>query len=110
MKKFILGILVGILLTWFWFNYSDDILAETYVVKSIQSHYAHGEQNSQTTLIVYLKGSSGHTKEILCAFPASLELAGSNDTSWSGIRKVRINGEAERFMYGKVSYYADKIE
>ena len=110
MKKFSLALIVGVLLTWLWFTYSDRLFAETYVVKSIQSHYPHGDQNSQTTLIVYLNGNSGHTKEILCAFPPSLQLVGSNDSGWSGIRKVRIWGEAERFMYGKVSYYAEKVE
>jgi len=114
MKKFclglILGLISGIVLSVLWFTFGNTIFGQTYTVKSIESHYPQGDNNSQTTIIVYLKGKSGHTKEILCAFPPDVILEGNNETGWSGLEKVRIGGVAEEFMFGKVSYYAEKIE
>ncbi len=45
-----------------------------YTVRKIVSHYPHTDTNSETTLIVYENGSTGHTKEILCLFPPDFQL------------------------------------
>lgn len=110
MKKLCVGLISGIVLSVLWFTLGDTTFGQTYTVKSITSHYPRGDNNSQTTIIVYLKGNSGHTKEILCAFPPDVILEGSNETGWSGLEKVRIRGVAEEFMFGRVSYYAEKIK
>ena len=110
MKKFFLGLAAGIFISVIWFNFSEKIFGKSYTVKSIQSHYPQGDNNSETTLIVYLKGNSGHTKEVLCAFPPTLKLVGSNEGRWTGLKKVRIKGPAQKYMFGKISYYAEKIE
>ena len=110
MKNFFLGLVVGICLSVLWFSFSEKMFGKIYMVKSIQSHYPQGEQNSETTLIVYLKGNSGHTKKILCAFPPSLRLVGNNEIVWAGLKKVKIKGPAQQYMFGKISYYAEKIE
>lgn len=51
-----------------------------YSVRAIQNHYPHGNENSETTLIVYESGESGHTKEILCMFPPDFQLDGNLST------------------------------
>jgi len=51
-----------------------------YTVRKIISHYPHGHSNSETTLIVYESGDSGHTKSILCLFPPDFQLDGNLNT------------------------------
>ncbi len=52
----------------------------TFTVRTISSHYPHGDENSETTLIVYENGESGHTKEVLCMFPPDFQLDGNLTT------------------------------
>ncbi len=110
MKNFILGLIIGVCLTATWFYLPEIFFGKIYTVKSIESHYPHGDKNSETTIIVFLKGDTGHTKEILCAFPPSIKLVGSNENGWAGLKKVRIKGPAEKYMFGTVSYYAEKVQ
>jgi hypothetical protein len=41
---------------------------DVYVVKKIKSHHLVTDEDSETTLIVYENGNSGHVKKILCRF------------------------------------------
>ena len=111
---------------------------EEYYVRSISSHYEHPNDNSETSLVVYESGQSGNVKNILCLFPPDFHLDNgarsstlSNDDQnrldeilfgdtqnshntlppvLSGIRKVRVLKEAQKYMFGEVGYYCEKIE
>ena len=97
-------ILITIALGYWWTR--DPV----YSVKTIQSHYPQQNGNSQTTVIVYLSGESGHVKEILCHFPPDVILQSSPETGWTGLKKVKVGGVAERYFMGVVGYYCWKVE
>ena len=92
---------------------------KVYTVRKIDSHYPDPDQNTQTTLIVYKNGSSGHTEEILCLFPPGFLLIDvsswptipvSNKRRWIGINKVRVGSVAKEFAYGITGYYCEKVK
>jgi hypothetical protein len=74
-----------------------------YSVKSIESHYPHENGNSETTLIIYLKGSSGHVDEILCQFPPNQKVTADN------IKKVQVKEISNKYMFGAVGYFCDPV-
>ena len=103
-----IGFLIGVLVTYFWLELRP--AGKVYTVKAIESHYHHENQNSETSLIVYEKGNSGHVKEIFCRFPPGFKLSGSNETGWSGIEKVRVGKEAEKYLFGRQSYHCERVK
>lgn len=110
MKKYLMGFICGLMAMILWIYVSPKLFGKVYMVKSVSSHYPHHNENTQTTLIVYERGDSGHVKEVLCIFPPDFKLEGNEEKGWSGIKKVRIKGAAERFMFNQVGYYAEKVE
>jgi len=105
-----LGLATGVLLVIAVQAIYPRIAGRVYAVRSVQSYYPHENENTQVTLIVYEKGESGHVKEVLCLFPPGFQLQGDSEHGWTGIRKVRVEGVAQEFAYGKIGYRADKIE
>jgi hypothetical protein len=89
-----------------------------YHVASIESHYPHEGNNSETTLVVYVSGTTGHVKTILCLFPPSLALKGTGpdwaaavldpadkDTSgWSGLSTIEVGPIGQEYAFGQVGY------
>lgn len=69
---------------------------DVYTVRKISSHYPHGDGNSETTLIVYEQGISGHTKELLCMFPPDFRLDG--DLSTSKLEAMKIPPKSKRAL------------
>lgn len=58
----------------------DFLGKDVFTVRKITSHYPHRDTNSETTLIVYENGDTGHTKEVLCLFPPDFQLDGDLST------------------------------
>ncbi len=110
MKRFILGIVVGAYASYYWFVVRPESVGKIYTVQSIKSHSPQKDANSQTHIVVYMEGDSGHVKEIFCEFPPSLKLEGSEVSGWSGLNRVRVKGEATRKPGVETSYYCEKAE
>lgn len=83
---------------------------EVYEVKTIESHHPQKNDNSETHVIVWEKGSSGHVKKVFCAFSPDVKLTGSNDSGWTGIKKIRVGKQYEEYMFSKESYYCYVVE
>jgi hypothetical protein len=86
------------------------LLNETYYVKSINSHYANENNNSQTYLTVWQEGKSGHVKEVFCAFPPELKLTGNNENGWLGASKIEVGEKYEEFAMENSSYLCTALE
>ena len=113
MKKFISGLLIGTLSTVSYFIYQDrEVVQEpdTYWVKSINSHTPNENGNQAADILVYMKGKSGHTKEMQCVLPPDLKLEGNNETGWTGIKRIKITGIEGTYMFGVSRFYALKLE
>lgn len=78
------------------------IFNEEYSVRSVESHYEHKNENSQTQLIIYVSGSSGHVEKLFCEFAPGVKV--------EGIKRVRKKGKARKWQLGSVSYYCDRVE
>ena len=83
---------------------------QVYAVRSIASHYPHKDQDSETTLMVYREGDSGHVKEVLCLFPPDLTLSKDSSGNWTGIRKVRVGPVGQKYMLGEVGYICEVVQ
>jgi hypothetical protein len=103
----VLGIVAGSAATWWLLTQG---FGQTFFVHSVSSHYPHQGQNSQTTLRVFVSGNTGHVKEVLCLFPPEFQLDSSAHEGWSGIRKVRVGRAGEKYMFGRVGYFCERIE
>ncbi len=104
---FALGIVAGSVATWWLLTQGFD---QTFFVHSVSSHYPHPGKNSETTLRVFVSGNTGHVKEILCLFPPEFQLNGSEQEGWSEIRKVRVGKVGEKYMFGAVGYFCERID
>jgi len=100
----IFGILIGAIISLILFVYLPGSGGDIHYVQSISSHYSKKNENSQTTLVVYLDGKKGHVKEVLCRFSPDTEI------SKNTLNKVLIKGVSNKYMFGKVGYYCDKLE
>lgn len=109
MKSFILGVIVGVFFSYYWFVVRP-ASGKVYTVQSIKSHVPQKNANSQTHIVVYLEGDSGHVKEIFCEFPPDLKLEGSETSGWSGLNRIRVKGVATRKPGSETSYYCEKVE
>jgi len=113
MLRFVVGLLIGILLG----AGGASLVAlggfeetKVYSVRSISSHYPHAQRDSQTTLVVYREGSSGHVREILCHFPPGLSLPRDETGAWGGIKRVRVGAVAQEYAFGEVGYICEIVE
>ena len=100
----IFGILIGAIISFILFVYLPSSGGDIHFVQSISSHYSKENENSETTLVVYLDGERGHVKKVLCRFSPDTVI--SKDT----LKKVLIKGVSNKYMLGEVGYYCDKIE
>ena len=110
--KFLVGLIVGLI---------AGIGLSLYRVASIKSHDPRPGDNSETTLMIFINGQSGHVKELVCLFPPDVILEGGPNPSiadrllgepepiWTGIRNVRVLDQAESSSFGADIYYCDRI-
>lgn len=106
--QIVVGILIGISITVAWFTLKDEPSAKIYTVHSVKSHYSYENANSQTKLVVYVKGKTGHVMPVFCAFPPNFQLT---ENEMKGGWKVKVTNEvAERFLLGETSYFSEKVE
>lgn len=81
-----------------------------FTVRRIVNHYPSNDDNSQTELIVYEQDSE-HVRNVVCLFPPSLVLSGSNEMGWSGLNTVKIDEQpAREYVFGQVGYYCEKVD
>ena len=80
-------------------GYGGDI----HYVQSVSSHYSKRNENSQTELVVYLDGKKGHLKKVHCEFSPDTKI-------YKTLNKVLIKGVSNKYMFGKVGHYCEKIE
>jgi hypothetical protein len=107
-KQVIIGIVIGISIAVAGFTLKDKYSAKSYMVHSVKSHYSHDNANSQTDIVVYVKGNSGHVMEVFCAFPPDFRLT---DEEMRGGWKVKVTSKvAEKFLLGQVSYRCERVE
>ena len=81
-----------------------------YSVRRVQSHYPQDDENSQTSLIVYLSGASGHVSEILCLFPPSFRLRRNASGQWVGIDRVNVGTVGQNYAFGVAGYLCTRVE
>ena len=106
-KQIVVGIIIGIVITVAWFTLKDS-RATVYTVHSVQSHYPHKNANSQTTLVVYMKGETGHVMEVECGFPPGFRLT---EEDRKGGWKVKVtNKVSEAFLLGEVYYCCERVK
>ena len=62
--------------------------------KPVVDFEAENNENSETTLVVYLDGKKGHVKKILCRFSPDTEILKNT------LNKVLIKGVSNKYMFG----------
>ena len=123
--KFVTGLLIGIIVgagtVLYWTKFRQPGEPPIFTVSHIKSHYPQPGDNSETTLMVYRTGASGHVKEILCRFPPAVVLEGGPNPSladkllgepeprWTGLKKIRVLEKAGTSGFSTTAYYCEKI-
>ena len=69
LAAFFLGLLLGGTVATLGFLLREALPTKVYTVQSISHHYPYETANSQTQLVVYRQGDTGHVMEVNCAFP-----------------------------------------
>lgn len=96
---FFLGLVLGIVVASLGFLLREALTTKTYTVQSISSHYSSDTSNSQTRLVVYRKGKTGHVMEVTCGFPPGFRLP--EDAGW----RVKVTRTvSEEFLMGSTFY------
>lgn len=96
---FFLGLALGVAAATLGFFLREALTTKAYTVQSVSSHYAYDSANSQTELVVYRKGETGHVMKVKCAFPPGFRLP--NETGW----RVRVTRTvSEEFLMGGTFY------
>ena len=81
-----------------------------YSVRRVLSYNPREDDNSETTLIVYLSGASGHVSEILCLFPPSFRLRRNASGQWVGIDRVNVGTVGQNYAFGVAGYLCTRVE
>ena len=97
----VIGLILGAFVSWAYFVKYPEASGNKYFVKAIKSHHPYALQNSQTTLILYNKGRSGHVKEVLCQFPPNTDI--------SNLERVEVKGISQKYAFGVVGYFCDVV-
>lgn len=72
---------------------------QTYTVERVSSHHPSRDGgNSQTHLMVYKSGNSGHVKKVFCHFAPDVGHP-------YNVTKVKVGGVAEVYMFGEEARY-----
>ncbi|MEE8236237.1 MAG: hypothetical protein V3R53_05530, partial [Gammaproteobacteria bacterium] len=87
----ILGLIAGIGLSLYWDGFFGGWDDPVYSVASIISHEPKAGDNSETTLMIFINGQSGHVKELVCLLPPDVILGGGPNPSMA----ERLLGEPE---------------
>ena len=107
-SKLVLGIIIGIAITLVWFALKHKSSAKIYTVHSVGSHSYYSNANSQTDLVVFTKGETGHVLNIHCAFPPGFNLT---DEDMDGGWKVKVSDEVYQvYAFGVTSYFCERVE
>lgn len=96
-----IGIIIGAVLSWGYFVYLPSKVGSIHQVKSIKNHHPKENDNSETSLLVYLSGNSGHVKEVLCQF------APGTIVTLQGLKKIKIKGASQQYAFGVTGYYCE---
>ena len=99
----IIGVIIGTASSWGYFVYLPTKIGGVHQVKSIQSHYPKENSNSETIIVVFIKGNSGHVKEVLCQFAPDVVV------SKESLKKVRVKGVSQQYAFGQVGHFCDPI-
>jgi len=110
MRQFFIGLFLGAALMYAIQPATSLVFGRTYWVKAIKSHYPHVNDNSQTNVIVWIKGREGHTKEVFCEFAPDVQFRGNDEIGWTGLTRIRVKGVANTWAGGEHSFYAEKLE
>ena len=117
----ILGLIAGIGLSLYWNGFFGGPDYQVYSVASIISHEPKAGDNSETTLMIFINGQSGHVKELVCLFPPDVFLDGGPNPSiaehilgepepaWTGVGSVRVLDKADSSTFGADRFYCDRI-
>ncbi len=123
--KFLVGLIVGLIagigLSLYWDGFFGGWDDPIYTVASIKSHEPQAGDNSETTLMIFINGQSGHVKELVCLFPPDVILGGGPNPSiaerilgepepaWTGVQSVRVLDKADSSTFGADRFYCDRI-
>ena len=119
--KIILSFIIGSVIVGLAVFYYPTIIpsSNSFYVARVVSHHSNKLNNTETTLLIYNNGKSGHIRELVCLFPPDVTLPGEPHPRFGGtpvintglpsepIFKVSIAETNQQYMGGKKVYYCE---